>query len=246
MLKVLIVDDQKDARDNLKELVLDYCPSVSIIQMATGVQDGIEAINEFVPDIVLLDIEMKDGSGFDLLHHFEEVSFQVIFVTGFDTHAFKAIKFSPIDYILKPVDPKELIKAVDKAKILLKHRKNNLDFYKDAFSQEFAGKITIPTHTGYEFLKVEEIVTVIADGNYSVFHLKNDVRIVASITLKQIEALLPSNLFYRTHRSSMVNIKFVTKFLNRDGGVVIMENKMEISIARRKKEEFLKIMKSTS
>lgn len=244
MLKLLIIDDQKEARDNLQLLVLDYCPAVSIVQMATGVQDGVEAINEFEPNIVLLDIEMKDGSGFDLLHHFDEISFQVIFVTGFDTHAFKAIKYSPIDYLLKPVDPKDLIKAINKAKNMLRLSRNNLEFYKDAFSQEFAGKITIPTHTGFEFLKVEDIITVIADGNYSIFNLKDDIKIIASITLKQIEALLPDKRFYRTHRSSIVNIKFVTKFLNRDGGIIIMENNTEISIARRKKEEFLKVMKS--
>lgn len=243
MLKLLIIDNQKEARDNIKLLLEDYCPSISIIEMASGVAEGIDAIQEFEPDIVLLDIEMDDGSGFELLHSIPELTFQVIFVTAYDSHAIKAVKYSPIDYLLKPIDPKELIKAIDKAKTMLKLSRNNSHFYREAIQQEFASKITIPTQSGYEFLKVEEIIAVLADGNYSVFHLINGGRIITAVTLKQINDILPEKIFYRTHRSSIVNIRFVSKFLSRNGGVVVLENDMEVSLARRKKEEFLKVMR---
>lgn len=243
MIKTVIVEDEKKSQELLKKMIEKNFPELQIAGMADGVEKGAEVIKSQNPDLVFLDITMPDGTGFDLLEKISDKKFDIVFITATDKYAIKAIKYSALDYILKPVDVEELKTAVNKIidkkstisnqdslKFLLENIKKNDDQY---------SKISLHTGNAYEIVNVKDIVRCEADGNYTSFMLTNNRKFVVSTGLKYYEDLLPQDTFIRVHHHHLININHVVRFLKEDGGYAIMSDNSKVEISRRKKDAFL-------
>jgi two-component system LytT family response regulator len=243
MINAVIIEDEKKSMEVLHALVSANCPDVNIVGSADSVSSGVDLIKKATPKLIFLDIEMADGSGFDLLERVGSNNYDVIFTTASDAHALKAIKFSAIDYLLKPIDGDELKAAVDK----LKDRKpsdaslENLRFLLQNFkqpSQQYS-KITLPTGNAYEIVNVKDIIRCEADGSYTTFFLESKKKLLVSASLKHYEDLLPEEDFIRVHHHHLINMSHVVRYLKTDGGYAVMSDGTQIEISRRKKEAFL-------
>lgn len=244
-LKLVIVDDEADARSTLKLLLTQYCPDIELVGEAGDVPAGVALIRGVDPDIVLLDIHLREATGFELLNKFSNPSFVVIFITAFDSYALKAFHYCALDYLLKPVDPDRLIQAIDKANSSIEKEysfKQQIDNLKDISRNKVFEKIALPSSEGISFVHLNDIIYLKSDANYTIFHSKNNERVMVSKSLKEYEDFLPEEIFFRTHQSYIVNIQFIKKVLKEDGGYALLENGDKIPISRRKKEAFLKIL----
>ena len=243
MIRSVIIDDEPESRIAVFNILSNYCKDVEVLGEAGDVASGIETIIEHEPDLVFLDIQMPDGSGFKLLEGFDNINFHVVIITAYDQYAIKAIKFSAVDYILKPIDPQQLIDAVEKVKTLTPakfqspERIQNLLNNRNVFT-----KIALPTLNGYRFVYIKDIIRCEADNNYTYFFLKTTEQIVVTRTLKEYEMLLKDDSFIRVHQSHLVNLEYVTEYIKGDGGIAVMSDGSEVEISRRKKDIFLKSM----
>ncbi len=239
MIRSVIIDNEIKSRKTLSNFLTKYCKDVNIIGEADGVASGIELINSLTPDLVFLDIEMTDGTGFKLLESFEDIKFSVIFVTAYSEYAVKAFKISAVDYLLKPINPKELMEAIEKYKkeIGLKGIHNKLEVLLG--NQSTVKKIAFPTSDGIELVKIDQIMHCEADDNYTSIFLNSDRRIIVSKTIKEYDIMLSEFDFYRIHQSHLVNLNYISKFIKNDGGYVILENGKKLPVSRRNKQEFL-------
>jgi two-component system LytT family response regulator len=243
MINAVIVEDEKKSREVLEALVKANCPDVNILGTADSVASGVELIRKTNPRLIFLDIEMADGSGFDLLEQVPNSGFEIIFTTASDAHALRAIKYSAIDYLLKPIDGDELKVAVEKIRAKQSDTANldNLKFLLQNFKKpnEQYSKITLPTGNAYEIVNVKDIIRCEADGSYTSFFLENKKKLLVSASLKHYEDLLPPDDFIRVHHHHLVNMHHVVRFLKTDGGYAVMSDGTQIEISRRKKEFFL-------
>nr|WP_321233193.1 LytTR family DNA-binding domain-containing protein [uncultured Psychroserpens sp.] len=239
MIKSVIIDNEKKSRKTLSNFLYKYCKNVEILGEADGVSSGIELIEKEKPELVFLDIEMTDGTGFKLLESIDDIQFSVIFVTAYSAYAIKAFKISAIAYILKPINPKELIEAIEKyqKEIGLKGIHNKLEVLLG--NQSSVKKIAFPTSEGIELVKLNQIVHCEADDNYTSIFLANEKRIVVSKTIKEYDTMLSDFGFYRIHQSHLVNLDYIAKFNKNDGGYVVLENGKKLPVSRRNKQEFL-------
>jgi two-component system LytT family response regulator len=244
-LRVIIVEDEKRSMETLKNLLKSYCEEVEVVAMATNVNEGIKAINMHRPDLVFLDIEMQSHTGFDLLDQVEYREFEVIFTTAFEQYAIKAIKFSAFDYLLKPLDPKELQEAVRQAagKISNHAAADRIDHLLQNIDNSKGNSITLSTAEGIEFVQLDEIVRIEANGAYTNFYLKRDRQIMVSKNLKEYERLLSEFHFLRIHNSNIINLKEVKRYIKSEGGAVEMKNGDRVPISHSRKEGFLEAMK---
>jgi len=240
-LKAIIVDDEEDARKTLRHFLEKYCPGVKLLGEAYSVQSGVKLLAETKPDFVLLDIQMEDGTGFDLLETVEN-SFSVIFTTAYDKYAVKAFKFSAVDYLLKPIDPDELQRAIEK----LDTNENANAVRKSSLLQNArAGtteKITVSAAEGYSVLDLSEIVRIESSNNYSQLHKIDGRKITVAKSLKDFEELLPSDRFLRIHQSHLVNLSQIKSFSHENGGRLTLANGANLPVARRRKEELLAVL----
>lgn len=247
VLKTIIIDDEEDARNTLRSFVASYCPNLEIVEEAEGVADGYRKIMAHSPDLVFLDIQMEDGTGFDLLEKIRTPEFSVIFTTAFDEYAIKAFKFSAIDYLLKPIDPDELIEAVGKAK---KEKKSQAsDRISNLMESHGSGsfdRITLSSQEGLTVVKLDNVQRLESDSNYTHFFLRTGEKITVPKSLKEYELILPTSRFYRTHQSHIINLDYVKKFVREDGGYVLMDDGTEILVARRRKEDFIAVLTGKS
>jgi two-component system LytT family response regulator len=246
-MKAIIIDDEKKGREILKSLIENYCKQVEIIAQAGSANEGYEMIKAHEPDVVFLDVEMPNGDGFSLLERFEEIKFQVIFTTAFDDYAVKAIKFHALDYLLKPVDIDELRLAVAHVEKALQSKQTQENKYQELIlsrKMEHSGKLALPIKDGIIYLSISEIVRIESDGAYSIFYTTCGKKHLSSKNLGEYEEILPALGFFRIHRSHMINVKKVKKFIRGDGNFVEMEDGSLVEIARRKKDEFLQFMNS--
>ena len=244
LFKVVIVEDEKKSREVLKNLLENYCPEINIVGIAESVPKGIEIINSVHPDIVFLDIEMQTSTGFDLLQSLDTLDFDVIFTTAYEQYALKAIKFSALDYLLKPIDINELKQAIHK---LVKKRtkgENNEQLVQliNNLAPSKPHRIIISTSEDILFIEVNDIVRCEAQGAYTIFHLKDNSKLTASKNLKEYEMLLSEHNFFRIHNSHLVNINEVHKYIKSNGGYVEMKDGTKVSIAQNRKQEFLERM----
>lgn len=246
MPKAIIVEDELHSREFLKNLVTDYCPELDLVATASDVEEGVAAIKTHQPDIVFLDIEMQTGTGFDLLQQFPAPEFDVIFTTAYDHYAIKAIKFSAIDYLLKPIGIEELQQAVKKvtdkkasngSQAALQMLIKNLQA-----PQKTEQSITLATSEGLEFVPLQQIIRIEASGPYSYFFLKNNRKIMVSKHLKEYEMLLSDHGFFRPHNSHIINIQEVKRMVRTDGGYAVMSDDSKIGISPKKKDEFMQQM----
>lgn len=242
-MKALIIDDEKKGRETLQTLLEKYCPGVQVAACGTDADEGYELILKHKPEIVFLDIEMPNGSGFSLLEKFDKINFQVIFTTAYETYAVRAIKHHALDYLLKPIDIDELKKAVESAQSATGSTTTARygEFIKDR-RQDIISRIALPIKEGIVYLTISEIIRIESDGSYSTFYVQDGKKYVVSKNLKEYEDLLPVKQFFRSHKSHLINIKKVKKYLRTDGYFAEMDDGSMIEISRRKKDEFLQLM----
>ena len=246
MINAIIIDDEKKCISLLRHLLENHCPDVTVVATAGNATEGIAAIETHRPDLVFLDIEMPDKTGFELLNSLPDIGFDVIFTTAYNHYAIKAIRFSALDYLLKPVDLDELKSAVARVEKNRgkKGRQENIDLLVQNIRSLQPGfsKITLSTQEGLIILHVNEIIYCEASGTYTIFYLKSKEKITVSKTLKEYEELLKAHPFYRLHNSFLVNLNEVKKYIKGDGGSVIMSNGDEVLVSKRRKEAFLQAL----
>lgn len=251
MIKVVIIDDEENSRESLKGKLDLFCPEVEIAAEASNVKDGIAAIVEHKPDAVFLDIQLAGESGFDILEQIrdnQEVDPEVIFITAHNEFAIKAIKFSALDYLLKPIDPEELVKSVRKVEEEkgLPKKASNLNVLVENIRQasDSPKKIVVPTSDGMHVIKLTDIVRLESSSNYTTFHLRNEKSLLASKTLKEFDNMLSGYNFQRIHKSHLVNMNYLKRYVQTDGGYLILEDGSKIPVANRKKEQLLQTLKN--
>lgn len=244
-LRAIIVDDEKHSRETLKNLVDEFCKEVEIITAESTIENALLAIKAHNPDLLFLDIELQTGTGFDLLEQLDTINFQVIFTTAFEQYALKAVKFSSLDYLLKPIDLVELQKAIEKAKKIKDkevYHKQLETLLSNLKKQHPKGdKICLSTSDGFEFVNIQDIIYCKAEGSYTCFILKNENKFLVSKHLKEYENLLGEHNFMRVHNSFLINLREVKKYIKADGGYILMNNNDAVSISRNKKDDFLQL-----
>ena len=245
-IKCVIIDDESNNIENLQGIITKWCQGVTVMASATSAEDGIQIIKDTKPDLVFLDIQMPEKSGFDVLKAFTNVNFEVIFVTAYDQYGIQAIKFSALDYLLKPVEIAELQQAIEKAKSKLTTKQQNLsienllNFFQK--SQKDFPTIALPTLQETRYVKVNEIVRCEASNNYTTFFMQHSDKVLVCKTLKEFEELLKPYNFHRPHQSHLVNLKYVKSFLREDGGMLLMDDKSKIPISRQNLETIKKVL----
>jgi two-component system LytT family response regulator len=230
----------------LNELIANRFPEIKIVALAKNADEGIESISKYAPDVVFLDINMPGKSGFDMLQEIQPVHFETIFITAYDKYAIRAFRYHAFDYLLKPVDAEELSNCVER----LKEKQLQLDFKERLESlvaqihhpQQIPDRITINSLDGITVIPITEIVYLEAAGTYTLFYLKNKEKIVSSLNLKEYEDLLSVHHFFRIHNSFLINLAEVKKYIKADGGSVLMSNENEVSVSKRRRDEFLKLL----
>lgn len=247
-MKAIIIDDKKDPKEVLINLLGKYCSEIEILATAENVAEGIKTIQKYEPQLVFLDVEMPDGTGFDLLEKIGNISFKVIFTTGYEKYAIKAFKFSAVDYLLKPVDVDDLINAVKKAKVEIKNEVlqlkvgtllSNIQEFSDTLK-----KIVLRDAESLHIVQVAEIIRLEASDNYSTFYLTENRQILISKSLKEYENLLSQAGFFRCHQSHLINLNAMQRFDKRDGGVLVMNDDSKVPISKRKKEELFALLET--
>lgn len=245
-LRCIIIDDESNARNTLASFLNEYCKHVEIIAMASNVPEGVLAINKLQPDLVFLDIEMPEYNGFELFNFIQKINFEIIFVTAYSEYAIRAFEVSAIDYLLKPIEIESLQKAVEKV-VTKKHHYNiqeRLPILKDAINREEIKKIALPMLDGLLFVEVDKIILLEADGSYTSLILSDGSKLYVSKKLKFFEEILQNrNNFFRTHRSFLININFIKKFLKGENNI-IMDNDFVVALARERRQEFDALLSS--
>ncbi|NTW32046.1 MAG: response regulator transcription factor [Bacteroidetes bacterium] len=247
MIKAIIIDDEKTSRDTLSGLLRRYCKNVEIIAEADGYFSGIEVLKKYKPDVIFLDIQMPDGSGLKLLEDIENITFEVIFATAFDQFAIKAIKYSALDYLLKPINPEDLINSIEKLEKKLQKGLDNtsMKFLLSTIKNpnySTQKKIALSTSEGIHIIDIDNIIRCQSDDYYTRFFLKDGKVIMVSKTLKENEELLSDYNFIRPHKSHLINLKYVKSYMRVDGGCIIMTDGSNIPVSRRKREQILDII----
>lgn len=246
-MKVLIIDDESKARSLLHTIVSEYCFEVETIFQAENLLKGIDIIKQEAINIVFLDIEMPQHSGLQLFEFLDinDISFEVVFTTAYSDYAIQAFEFSAIDYLLKPLRPNKVKEAIDKAKKALEQNQvqQRLRELKKALSSDKFNKLALPVEDGVLFVKLEDIFLLEADSMYTQFHLKNDKKILISKPLKYFSDLLESkDMFYKPHRSYLVNLQYLQKIVRKEGTYIELENKFLVPVSKDKKDELIKII----
>lgn len=246
MLTAIIIDDETSSRSSLKQKLAKHCPEIELIGECENGEEGILMLKNSKPDIVFLDVEMPRMNGFSMLHQIPVRNFEVIFITAYDHYAIKAIKFSALDYLVKPVAIEDLKLALEKVAQKRKMEPGNqrleLLLQNLLTEKKELQRIGIPSMEGLQFVEAGQIIYLEASSNYTCFHLANGQKLTVAKTLKDFEELLPASIFMRIHHSYIINKNLVKKYIKGEGGQVIMVNDTVLDVARRKKEEFMKAM----
>lgn len=248
-MKAIIIDDEKRARHLLLELLKTYCPQIDELIEASDLISGVELIKSEKPQLVFLDIEMPNQSGLDILEYFpEQIDFKIIFVTAYNQYAIEAFKLSAVDYLLKPVDVKELKSAVLKAEEAIKASdlSDQLNKLRNSLKQLSMDKIALEIPKGILFTSHDDIIYFEADGMYTNVQLKDGKQKTICKPLKHFVEQLENNaMFFKCHRSYFINLKYVEELVKDDGDYLMMHNKKKIPISKSKKEQFLEIVRET-
>jgi two-component system, LytTR family, response regulator len=250
MLNTIIVDDEVSGVEALEMLLERYCPAVKVMETAHSIDEAEKKISELLPDLVFLDIEMPFGSGFDLLGRLKNIRFEVIFTTAYSKYAIKAFKHSAIDYLLKPIDPEELIASVKRCEEKKSRETPDLKKIENLFrTLSQTGKINkMPVHTqeGIIYLEAEKVLRLEADRNYTTVYLTDGRKFISSRTLKEYEDILTLSEFFRIHKSNIVNLNYVKQYNKGEGGEVLMTDGSLLEVSRYKKAELLAILSRQS
>lgn len=248
MIKVVIIDDEQSGREILTSLIKESFPILEIVGEADSVKSGVECIRYHKPDLVFLDINLRDGTGFNLIQKFTTIDFRIIFVTAYNEYAIKAIKYNAIDYILKPIDLEEFNSGVQKA--IDNFQSSGLVSKKQAQASKPAArsltsvdqgdkKIVLKTSESIHLIEIKNILKCSSESSYTTFFLATGEKIMVSKTLREFEEILVKYGFLRIHQSHLVNLSYVTRFDKRDGGTVILTDKTKIPVSHRRKQKLL-------
>jgi two-component system, LytTR family, response regulator len=238
MIKAIIIDDSPAARAALKADLEDYCEEVNLIGEAEGVVSGAKLIKEVQPELVFLDIQMNDGSGFDLLEILGENRPKIIFTTSSNEHAIQAFRFAAVDYLLKPIDPNQLKEAIEKSTVsspiqistLKSHLSGNVN------------RIALNSQEKIQIVEIPQVVRCESNGSYTLFFLETGEEILVTKTLKEYDHLLSGLGFLRVHQSHLINLSFIKEFIKKDGGYLILKDKTEIPVSSRKRSSVMAVL----
>jgi two-component system LytT family response regulator len=238
----------QSAREVIASIISKYCKQVEVIAQADGVKSGMQAIKQHKPDLVLLDIQMRDGSGFDLLNKLKPITFKVIFISAYETHALKAFKFSALDYILKPIDSNELVAAIAKAEEVVNQPSINqgLEVLENNYSNnnKESKKIVLKTSDSIYAVAIKDIIRCESEANYTRFFLNDGRKILISKPLKEYDDMLNEFGFFRIHQSHFINLDYFEHYKKADGGYAVMKDSSVIPVSSRKKNLFLQVIDS--
>lgn len=244
MLKAIIVDDEQHCINRLDGLLQDEGHDIEVMARCKTIDEAQRKITDLSPDIIFLDVELGNNTGFDLLSQLDTFDFEVIFTTSFDNYALKAFKFSALDYLLKPIDKNDLANALQKLREQrnLKETSKKIDILFHNFKEgnESSKRIAIPTLDGFVMIDTNDIIRFQSDVNYTHIHTLSNKKITASKTLKYFEGILESNAFFRVHKSHLVNLSLVEHYIKGKGGHIILTDGSKIEVAVRRKEELMK------
>ncbi len=244
MIKAIIIDDIEQARITLKKDLQVYSPEINVIGEANGVVEGAKLLKSMHPDILFLDIQMQDGSGFDLLDILKDIPFKIIFITASDAHAIKAFRYAAIDYLLKPVDPDELVAAIKKFKEQKLNENEKYKLLNESLknSQKAHERLALHTQDKIHIVNINDILRCESNVNYTEFYFSNGKKLLVTKTLKDFEDLLDEQGFYRVHQSHLVNTKYIKEFVKTDGGYLIMNDGSNVPVSTRKRPEVMKML----
>lgn len=247
MIKAILIDDEAKARRILEALLKEYCTDVEIVAAAADVPSGVIAIIQHKPDVLFLDVEMPGYTGFQLLDFFRDIDFDIVFTTAHSDYAVQAFRVSAIDFLLKPIQISELVAAVDKVKAKQGQHKERLSVLKENFKDNTVKKLALPVAEGLLFADTDTLTHLEADGAYTHFHFDDGKKVIVSKKIKEFEeALTQQSNFFRTHRSFIVNLKKIKQYVKQEGGYVLLENDLQVPLARERKDEFLQVIERMS
>ncbi len=252
MINAILIDDDQNLREGMKKLLTLFAPNIKIIGEADSVASGIVAMDTLQPQVVFLDIQLNDGTGFDILEKVAEknnaITSNIVFITAHEQYAIKAFRFSALDFLLKPVDPEELQKVIKKIEtvverktdfshidLLLENIRKNVDNFK---------RIALSTSDGIHLFDISDITRCESQDNYTKFFIKNHKPILIAKTLKEYEELLAEHNFERIHQSHLINLKYLKSYIKSDGGYVVMADGSKLAIAQRKRERLQNILRT--
>ncbi len=242
-LKAILIDDMQSALDQLRSDLHNYCPEVDVIGTASGVVSGAKLLNELSPDVLFLDIELEDGTGFDLLEILQKIDFKIIFVTASDQHAIRAFRFSAIDYLLKPINTEQLQEAV--SKIINRDTRENVNVLLDHWSDKLdVPRIALHSSDEIKVVEINNIVRCEADNNYTLFIFKDGTRFLVTKTLKFFDKILEEHNFVRVHQSHLVNLNCVQSYKKTEGGYLAMIDGSLVPVSVRKKARVVALLKN--
>lgn len=252
MITAVLVDDDSNLREGMKALLSRYAPEMQILGEAENVSDAVSVIDGLNPQIVFLDIQLADGTGFDILEKLTEkngkIESQVVFITAHEQYAIKAFRFSALDFLLKPVDPEELEKVIEKIKNAIKKRDtfDHIDLLLENIRKKVDNfkRIALSTTDGIHLFEISDIIRCESTDNYTTFHIKNNRPILISKTLKEYEELLTEHGFERIHQSHLINLAYLKSYIKKDGGYVIMSDHSNLPVSQRKKERLQELIKN--
>jgi len=237
--RALLVDDEPHCREALIWDLENHCPDVVVVGEAENGEIALQQIAALHPDLVFLDIEMPRLNGLQVVEQLPENGPKVIFTTAYDRFAIQAFRMSAVDYLLKPVEPKELKSAVARAMSLQRNSQQRMQHMQEAWRERKLDMVCLPVHDGYEFVEVEKIMYCLADSNYTEVVLAGGEKIIVSKTLKEVETLLDFTSFVRVHKSALLQLSYLKKYIKAEGGYAIMNDGEEIPVSRRKKDLLL-------
>jgi len=246
MIKAVIIDDEPAMQEVNSQLLSEYFPEIKLVGTANSVESGVKLIGIENPDLVLLDIELSDGTGFQLLQKLQPYQFKVVFITGFDSFAIKAIKFSALDYILKPVNETEFRQAIQRVVELIEKRENTqpqVDVLMNTVTSKLkTQKLVLRTSDLMHIVDISDIYFCKSDNSYTTFYFNDDERILVSKGLKEYENLLADHGFFRAHQRFLVNLNLIKRVDKADGGFIIMKNKKEIPVSLRQMKNLVGLL----
>ncbi len=241
LITAIIVEDEKRNAEVLSNLLTEYCDNVEVLAMAQDVPSAAKLIKEHNPDVIFLDIELPGASGFSLLDYFDTIDFEIVFTTAYNQYAQKAFEISALDYLLKPVGIKALQNAIKKVREQkgIKDMKERYEVLKLNTQMNRISRISLPTMEGLLFLRLDEVIRCEGDNNYTTFFLQDKTKVVVSKTLGDYESLLAMEGFYRAHRSHLVNLAHVRKFIRGRAARLVMDDNSEVEVSTRKRDDLL-------
>lgn len=252
MIKAILIDDDQNLREGMKGLLARFAPNITIIGEADSVATGIEVMDTLKPQVVFLDIQLNDGTGFDILEQIAAkngpIKTNIVFITAHEQYAIKAFRFSALDFLLKPVDPEELQKVIVKIESVLEKTNDyaHIDLLLENIRKKVDNfkRIALSTSEGIHLFDISDIIRCESEDNYTKFYIKNSKPVMISKTLKEYEELLTEHGFERIHQSHLINLNYLKSYIKKNGGYVIMADESHLPISQRKRERLQEILKT--